>query len=240
MKSAPLIFLGILLGLAGSWWGMVVGPKLQLGSASAVEVKGSSVHYPPVRPGLAKQGAEIYRREGCNACHSQLVRPAGFGFDLGLGWGPRRTVGQDYLRDDPVMLGHVRVGPDLANIGLRLGAGDTNAQPTMVAYQLRHLYDPRGAMPGSIMPAYRHLFRLQPIEGQRSPDALNLNGPAAPPEGFQVVPTDEAKALMAYLLSLQSPVSLKEAPILSRPGEESEEEEEEATNDVAEVAILTR
>lgn len=238
MKSSALIFLGLLLGLAGSWWGMVVAPKLQVGTASAVAVKGSSVHYPPVRPGMAQQGAEVYRREGCNACHSQLVRPAGFGYDLALGWGPRRTVAQDYLRDDPVMLGGVRIGPDLANIGLRLGAGDTNAQPTMVAYQLRHLYDPRSAMPGSIMPAYRHLFRVKPLDGSPSPDALNLAAELAPPEGFEVVPTDEARALMAYLLSLQSAVSLKEAPILTRPAGATDENG--VTNEVAEVAILTR
>lgn len=214
MNSTPLIFLGILLGLAASWWGMVVAPQLQLGAAPTVVAKETGQHYPPNRPGLALQGADIYRREGCNTCHSQLVRPEGFGFDLAMGWGPRRTVAQDYLRDHPVMLGSVRVGPDLANIGRRMGAGDTNAEPAMVAYHLKHLYHPRTVVPTSVMPAYPYLFETRRIQGFPSPDALKLEGAYAPEAGFEVVPRPEAKALIAYLLSLQSSVSLPEAPVI--------------------------
>lgn len=217
MNSTPLLFFGILVGLAGSWWGMIAAPKLQMGAATTVVARETSQHYPPNRPGLAQQGAEVYRSEGCNTCHSQLVRPAGFGFDLDWGWGRRRTVAQDYLRDAPVMLGAVRVGPDLANIGYRMGAGDTNAQPAMVAYHLRHLYHPRTVMPGSVMPAYPYLFEKRRIVGEPSPEALKLDGPFAPEPGFEVVPKPAAHALVAYLLSLRSSVSLPEAPVVPPP-----------------------
>ncbi len=217
MKSTPFLFLGILVALASSWWGVIVAPKLQFGLGGTVMVAETSQHYPPNRPGLAYQGAEVYRSEGCNTCHSQLVRPAGFGFDLANGWGRRRTVALDYLRDNPVMLGSVRVGPDLANIGMRMGAGDTNAQPAMVAYHLKHLYHPRTVMPGSIMPAYPYLFTQRRVEGAASPDALKLEGAFAPPAGYDVVPTDAARALVAYLLSLRSSVSLAEAPVIPPP-----------------------
>jgi cytochrome c oxidase cbb3-type subunit 2 len=216
MNSTPLIFFGILLGLASSWWGMVVAPKLQLGGSQTVEARNVG-QYPPRRPGTAQQGAEVYRAEGCNTCHSQLVRPEGFGYDLALGWGPRRTVAQDYLHDDPVMLGTVRVGPDLANIGLRMGAGDSNAQPTMVAYHLKHLYHPRTVIPGSVMPAYPYLFEKRRIHGAPSAHALNLEGEFAPEEGYEIVPRREARLLVDYLLSLRSIVSLAEAPILAPP-----------------------
>lgn len=215
MRSTPLLFLGILAGLAASWWGVVVAPRLQLGAAPTVVVNGQ--HYPSRRPGLAEQGAAVYRAQGCNACHTQILRPEGFGSDLDWGWGPRRTVAQDYLRDNPVMLGSLRVGPDLSNIGARMGAGDTNMQPAMVAYQLEHLYHSRSVMPGSIMPAYPYLFETRRIEGGGSPDALKLKAPHAPEPGYEVVPTEEARALMAYLLSLRSSVSLPEAPILPPP-----------------------
>lgn len=215
MKSTPLIFLGILVGLTGSWWGVVVAPQLQLGSAPTVLAKEIGQQYPPNRPGLAQQGAEMYRSEGCNACHSQVVRPAGFGHDLLRGWGTRRTVGADYLRDTPVMLGSVRAW-DLTcrTWGSGWKQGDTNIQPAMVAHQLKHLYHPRTVTPHSVMPAYPYLFVKRPAGATPSPEALKLEGAFAPEAGMEVVPTPAAQALMAYLLSLRSTVSLREAPVI--------------------------
>lgn len=219
MNSTPFLFLGILIALASSWWGVVVAPKLQLDTGSTIIAKSTSDHYPPNRPGLAWQGAEVYRREGCNQCHSQLVRPAGFGYDLALGWGKRRTVALDYLRDQPVMLGAVRIGPDLANVATRMGAGDTNAEPAMVAYHLKHLYHPRTVMKSSVMPAYPYLFEKRAITGgHASPDALKLEEGFAPEAGYEIVPKPEAKQLVAYLLSLKSAeISVPEAPIPPPP-----------------------
>ncbi|MCC6233991.1 MAG: cbb3-type cytochrome c oxidase subunit II [Verrucomicrobiales bacterium] len=217
MNSTPLLFLGILAGLAASWWGMVVAPKLQIGSAPTVVLKETGQHYPPTRPGVAQQGAEVYRSLGCNTCHSQIVRPEGYGHDLLRGWGPRRTVAQDYLRDQPIMLGSVRVGPDLANIATRMGSGDSNAQPAMVAYHLKHLYHPRTVMEGSVMPAYPFLFEKRRIVEGPSPDALKLEGAYAPEAGYEVVPKEEARVLVAYLLSLKSSASLVEAPVIPPP-----------------------
>jgi len=217
MNSTPLLFLGIFVALASSWWGMLVAPSLQLGQSPTILSKETGQHYPPNRPGLAQQGAAVYRSEGCNTCHSQLVRPEGFGIDLSRGWGKRRTVAQDYLRDTPVMLGTVRIGPDLANIGYRMGAGDTNAQPAMIAYHLKHLYHPRTVSAGSVMPAYPYLFEQRRVTGAPSPDALKLEAPYAPPEGFEIVPKPEAIALVHYLLSLRSGISLAEAPVPPPP-----------------------
>ncbi len=217
MNSTPVLFLGVLLGLSASWWGLVAAPKLQLDGLTTVLAKDIGQHYPPTRPGLAQQGADIYRREGCNTCHSQLVRPAGFGPDLAQGWGPRRTVARDYLRDQPVMLGSVRVGPDLANVAQRMGAGDSNAQPAMVAYHLKHLFHPRTVVEKSVMPAYPYLFETRRIGATPSPEALKLEGKFAPEAGYEVVPTADAKALIAYLLSLRSGASLAEAPVPAPP-----------------------
>ncbi|MFN0069588.1 MAG: cbb3-type cytochrome c oxidase subunit II [Limisphaerales bacterium] len=217
MKSTPLIFLGVFVAMALSWWGVVAAPRLQLADATTVVPKATGAPYPPNRPGLAQQGAELFRSEGCYACHSQMVRPEGHGADIARGWGARRSVAQDYLRDNPALPGSIRVGPDLHNLGVRLHAGDTNLEPAMVRQQLLHLYHPHTVMPRSVMPAYPYLFETRPVRGEGSHDALTLPTPFAPPAGHEVVPRPEAHALVAYLLSLRHDVSLREAPVIPPP-----------------------
>ena len=74
------------------------------------------------------------------------------------------------------------------------------------AWQLLHLYDPRVIIKGSNMPAYRYLFTERKISGQRSVDALNV----PTKDGYEIVPTPEAKSLAGYLLSLDKSHALKE------------------------------
>jgi cbb3-type cytochrome oxidase cytochrome c subunit len=81
------------------------------------------------------------------------------------------------------------------------------------AWHHRHLYVPRSMSADnrdSTMPAYRFLYEKHPISGERSADALQLEGPNAPPPGWEVVPTYEAKCLVAYLMSLDQSHPLKE------------------------------
>ena len=63
------------------------------------------------------------------------------------------------------------------------------------------------------MPCFSDLFLVRKIQGQRSDDALNLTGADAPKEGYEVVPTADAKNLVAYLLSLRHDYPLPEAPV---------------------------
>lgn len=223
MNSGAFLFCGLFAAFALSWWGVIAAPRFQLADATTVVPKATGTAYPPNRPGLAQQGAELFRSEGCYTCHSQMVRPEGLGPDLARGWGARRSVGQDYLRDNPAMLGNVRIGPDLRNFGSRTGAGDTNLAPALVRFRLLHLYHPHTVMPKSVMPAYPYLFETRPVRGAGSPDALLLPARFAPPAGFEVVPRPEAHALVAYLMSLQHDVSLPQAPVLLPPDEEEPE-----------------
>jgi cytochrome c oxidase cbb3-type subunit 2 len=81
------------------------------------------------------------------------------------------------------------------------------------AWHHRHLYAPRSMSADnrdSTMPAYRFLYEKHPISGERSADALQLEGRDAPPPGWEVVPTYEAKCLVAYLMSLDQSHPLKE------------------------------
>jgi cytochrome c oxidase cbb3-type subunit 2 len=161
--------------------------------------------YPAARAGEAQQGAEHYRSLGCVYCHTQQVRPEGYGSDIERGWGRRRTVSRDYIQDKTVMLGTMRTGPDLTNIGERQADA---------AWHYRHLYNPQITSPGSIMPPHGFLFDVRAIsQAGRSTNALVLEGSFAPPAGQEVIPTRRAEQLVAYLRSLKSSGDLPEAPV---------------------------
>jgi cytochrome c oxidase cbb3-type subunit 2 len=206
MNSGPLLFLGVFFTMSVSWLGMIFFPVAQLGGAQQAAT--DTGLYPSRRPGLAAQGAEVYRANGCYVCHSQQVSHPGYGGDAERGWGRRRTVAQDYIWDNPVMLGDARIGPDLANAGLR----ETN----LVAI-LAHIYNPKTASPSSLMPGYPYLFENRRIEGAASPEALPLAGPHAPAQGYEIVPKPQALQLAAYLVSLRSEEWLFETPAPPKP-----------------------
>jgi cytochrome c oxidase cbb3-type subunit II len=205
MNYGPLLFLGILLTLAGSWFGLVLTPNRQLGDLQPNVNTNTAAVYPQPPPGEAAQGREIYRSMGCNYCHTQQVRPDGFGSDIQRGWGKRRSVARDYIYQKPVMLGSSRTGPDLTNIGERQPSYD---------WHLTHLYNPQTTSKGSIMPPFSFLFEKRKIgyEGP-STNALKLLGEFAVEPGFEVVPKPEAMQLVEYLRSLKTSVDLPEAPL---------------------------
>lgn len=136
------------------------------------------------------RGREVYIANGCVYCHSQQPRAKQFGPDFSRGWG-RASVPADYAYDKPHLLGSMRTGPDLFNIGARQPSKD---------WHLGHLYQPRAYVKDSIMPAYPFLFRLKdaPEEGDQ---VVNLP-PAYAPLGKVVVATSDALDLVKYLQSL--------------------------------------
>lgn len=257
MKTGFRVFLAALLALGSSWCGFVLGPVLQLGAEKQTTILNSSDLYPVGRPGEANQGLQVYRANGCAACHTEQVQQSGVecevvltgagknpaavtnvisalklnglnidaansavdkitaaggkaeihitatGPDITRGWGRRHSVAEDFLYDDPVQLGSLRIGPDLADVGTR--QADAN-------WQLRHLYAPRSVTTDSAMPPFRYLFQIQKIGDQPSADALSLPKEFAPPAGYEVVPTPQAQELVAYLLSLHANVPLHDAP----------------------------
>jgi len=276
VNHGPLIFLAAFLGLSASWVGFVLAPQMQVGHLQQTNTVPAAAIYPLARPGLAREGLEVYRANGCAYCHSQQVGQTGTvcdvmlnepgtnqpaliaalakvkpelsekqatallaslpqtvlsgltkeeadaavgtlnasgaraqvwiapaGPDIARGWGRRRTVARDYLFDYPLMLGSQRVGPDLANIGAR--NSDAN-------WHLRHLYAPRSIVKDSAMPPYRYLFEKRRIQHRRSAEALELPPETAPEPGFEIVPSPEAQALAAYLVSLRADEPLYEAP----------------------------
>src|SRR5690606_812379 len=131
---------------------------LALATSALVVLPYLQVRDTPPPPGLEPytsaelRGREVYIANGCVYCHSQQPRARAFAPDFERGWG-RATVAGDYAYDRPHLLGTMRTGPDLMNIGAR--------QPGE-AWHLGHLYQPRAYVPGSIMPSYPYLFELKP------------------------------------------------------------------------------
>ena len=178
-----VFFLGVLAAFALGWIGIVGVPDLML---THVKPPADLMRY------TAEQlyGRRIYIREGCLYCHSQQVRPEGFGADQGRFWG-RPSVPADYIFDKPHLLGTMRTGPDLFNIASR--------QPSE-EWHFLHLYNPRLLTRGSVMPPYPWLFE-EKITAGPGEKALLLPDSLAP-QGRVVVPNSDGKALVSYLLCL--------------------------------------
>ena len=77
MNHGPLIFLAAFFALASSWSGFVLAPQLQVGQLQQTNTLGGTATYPQARSGLAQQGLQVYRANGCATCHSQQLRQSG-------------------------------------------------------------------------------------------------------------------------------------------------------------------
>lgn len=205
MHRLSTLLIGILLVFLTSWVGVVAYSSCQLGHLDPVDDADTGGTLPPNLQGDAIAGQRVYAAEGCIACHSQQVRQTSVtGTDIARGWGVRPSVARDYVRDSSAFLGSTRLGQDLSNVGVRLPDAK---------WHYRHLYRPGSVSEGSIMPSFSHLFEVRKIQGQRSDEALDLTGADAPKAGYEVVPTTDAKNLVAYLLSLRHDYPLPEAPV---------------------------
>jgi len=96
---------------------------------------------------LEQVGRDIYLREGCYTCHSQMIRTLRDEVDR---WGPY-SLAVESKYDHPMLWGSKRTGPDLARVGGKYSDD----------WHFAHLYYPRDVSPDSVMPAYRWLARRQ-------------------------------------------------------------------------------
>ncbi len=108
-------------------------------------------------PALELAGRDIYQREGCYNCHSQMIRP--FRAET-LRYGHYSMAGE-FVYDHPFQWGSKRTGPDLHRIG-----GKYSDQ-----WQITHLNNPRDLVPESIMPAYPWLMTAA-VDGASLPSHM--------------------------------------------------------------------
>jgi cbb3-type cytochrome oxidase cytochrome c subunit len=279
-------------------------PNWQIGHLNPQSDEEGTDIYPLPQSGMVTRGARVYAANGCNYCHSEQVRAGYAGADIERKWGDRRSAPRDYIFERPVLLGKMRMGQDLANIGARApkeeespspkggaspapqGAAASPGAPASAkgaspppatspspataaatspgaiaskpptspgpaspspskspaagaaaaaspaaspspsapwpeqtaglppmysaAWHHVHLYSPRSINLDSNMPSYRFLYQTRRISDARSSDALQLTGSDAPPEGWEIVPTYDAKCLVAYMMALNQSHPLKD------------------------------
>lgn len=334
MKGITALFLGIFGTFAFSWTGLLLIPNYQIGHLEPQMDEEGNDAYPAPKSGMADRGRRVYAANGCVYCHTQQARPDYLASDIERKWGERRSAPRDYLFERPVLLGKMRMGPDLSNIGKRAPVEDENAPPPAsvaspaaalgsapagtpapspadtkpgaplpappagvtppaapptspapanpsaglgnppgaaspsptpaagssspasiavvaaspaatlpnapvtpttantaataassadsltapsgepipysAAWHHRHLYSPRSVVQDSNMPGYRFLYAKRTIGSEPAADALRLTKNDTPPEGTEIVPTYDAKCLVAYLMSLDQSHALKE------------------------------
>ncbi len=144
---------------------------------------------------LQLEGRDIYIREGCNVCHSQMIRPLRAEVER---YG-HYTVAGELVYNHPFLFGSKRTGPDLARVG-ELYSDE---------WHRAHLFDPRSVVPESNMPAFHWLFE-QKVDSSITPRKLTALQTLGVPytdsdieKAASVVEgKTEADALIAYLQQL--------------------------------------
>ncbi len=148
----------------------------------------------PLSP-LQLAGRDIYIREGCHVCHSQMIRPLRSEVER---YG-HYTVAGELVYNHPFLFGSKRTGPDLARVGGLYSD----------AWHRAHLYDPRAVVPESNMPGFTWLFDT-PVESAVLPAKLRALRSVGVPYTDEAIATatqgledtSEADALIAYLQQL--------------------------------------
>jgi len=144
---------------------------------------------------LQLEGRDIYIREDCNACHSQMIRP----FRAETQRYGHYSVAGEFVYDHPFLWGSKRTGPDLARVGGRYSD----------EWHRAHLNNPRDVVPESIMPGYPWLAedKLDGSDIQKKMKALRVVGVPYTDEQIANAPAElqgktELDALVAYLQNL--------------------------------------
>ena len=144
---------------------------------------------------LSLEGRDIYIREGCNVCHSQMIRPLRAEVER---YGHYSVAGE-LVYNHPHLWGSKRTGPDLARVG-NLYSDD---------WHRAHLLDPRSVVPESNMPAFPWLFDniLDGADTEQKMKSLRMVGVPYTDEQIAgakaaVAGKTEADALIVYLQQL--------------------------------------
>lgn len=151
---------------------------------------------------LQLAGRDIYIREGCVGCHSQMIRP----FRAETERYGHYSVASEFVYDHPFLWGSKRTGPDLHRVGERYSDD----------WHRAHLINPRDVVPESIMPSYPWLDENQLDDPliQDKMKALMLVGVPYTEDDVANAPAElegkkEMDALIAYLQSLGTKVKVR-------------------------------
>lgn len=153
-------------------------------------------------PALELEGRDIYIREGCHVCHTQMVRPLRAEVER---YGHYSLAGES-VYEHPFLWGSKRTGPDLARVGQRYSD----------EWQKAHLYNPRNVVPESNMPAFPWLFDNTLTGEDTAAKMRALRSVGVPYTDEDIAGAEEAvkgvpeiDALVAYLQQLGTLVQQK-------------------------------
>ncbi len=149
---------------------------------------------------LQLEGRDIYIREGCNTCHTQMIRP----FRAETERYGHYSLAGEHVYEHPFLWGSKRTGPDLARVGGRYSDD----------WHRAHMYNPRNVVPESKMPSYPWLFTAK-VDHKVTPEKMkalravgvpytdeDIAGASAAVKG-----KTEIEALVAYLQQLGTVIS---------------------------------
>ena len=186
----------VLTLLVASVGGMVEIIPLYFQKSTTQPVAGVKPYAP-----LQLEGRDIYIREGCYGCHSQMIRP----FRAETERYGHYTVAGETVYDHPFQFGSKRTGPDLARVGGRYSD----------VWHRAHLENPRDLVPESNMPSYPWLnTALKTTDIQAKMKALRIVGVPYTDDEIKAAPDElkdktEMDAIVAYLQVLGTAIKSK-------------------------------
>jgi cytochrome c oxidase cbb3-type subunit 2 len=187
-KNIGLMILLIIIVISGGGLAEIVPLFFQ--SSTTQPIEGLRTY-----SALELEGRDIYIKEGCHVCHTQMIRP----FRAETERYGHYSTANEFVWEHPFLWGSKRTGPDLARVGGRYSDD----------WQRAHLYNPRDVVPESKMPSYPWLFENK-LSGQDTAakmEALRKLGVPYTDEQIanareEVAGKYEIDALVAYLQSL--------------------------------------
>ena len=151
---------------------------------------------------LQQEGRDIYMREGCNNCHSQMVRTLASDVER-YGYGGTYSKSGEFVYDRPHLWGSRRTGPDLAHIGLKY-------PDPKGAWHKKHLENPQSVVPASNMPSYA--FLNKPLDTTYSERKMKLlKFPYTQSDLDDLKGKTDMDAIIAYLRKLGTDIPVKKA-----------------------------
>lgn len=220
-KNALLLMVGSLVVVTIG--GLVEIVPLFVVDSTIEKVQGMRPYSP-----LELAGRNIYIREGCYTCHSQMIRP----FRDEVERYGHYSLAAESMYDHPFQWGSKRTGPDLLRVGGKYPH----------SWHYYHMYDPTSMSPGSLMPPYHHLFNdaLDTTTTGKKIDAMITMGVPYPEgyatqantdlglqsisivaglkkDGIEANPDREIIALIAYLQRVGTDIKAKPAAAVAQP-----------------------
>ena len=173
---------------------------------------------------LELAGKEVYKKDNCIACHSQLIRP----FKAETDRYGQYSLSGEYAYDRPFLWGSKRTGPDLHRVG-NYRTSDWHAN---------HMWNPKSVVPDSIMPAYKHEFTNIADTETAYAEAVTVKKIFNTPYGPEIAPGKEAYE--KYYKSVMLPEAMKIAKEMKNKDVLAKVEKGEIPEIVALIAYLNK